>query len=276
MDRAETSVTRLIKFCKPEHNVLCGAKLQIGTLNKYRLIEDQELVDGNEGAFEFGLDFADDVELSQDWVNLLCPGIISISEPEHPSLTGSYEIDLDDFEVEISIGSKRSVVASAGASVKVRREMPNCFLFCMSKVDGPDEVSFAGYESSWSIAREFAKEFSNKVGNILWRSVTLSSFDPEVVKRLGISSTSELELTCSFGPIDYRDRWTVVTNEQIADFRSFYDMIKVMYFYKPKSFEKDKEFRFIFRFSKCGVEVPPVVEDILIDVSSFIKPSDCS
>ncbi len=72
----------LIKFFKPEHNIRTGSQLQIGTLYKYRHIENSELQDGEEGNFQMVINFHDEIELDRRMSNPLLSGVLRLSNDE--------------------------------------------------------------------------------------------------------------------------------------------------------------------------------------------------
>lgn len=65
---------QLIKFCNSEHNINSGAGLRVGTLFQYRTIENSELRDGEEGNFEFVINFPEEIELDRQTKSTISRG----------------------------------------------------------------------------------------------------------------------------------------------------------------------------------------------------------
>ena len=89
--RGLLDIMQLIKFCKPEHNIYRGAKLQIGNLFGYRRIENSEVRDETEGKYEFTIEFPEEIELDRRWANLLLQGVVAFGKTEDaPRFPGSF------------------------------------------------------------------------------------------------------------------------------------------------------------------------------------------
>ena len=258
---------QLFKFCKPEHNINKGAKLQIGTLYGYRKIENLELRDEHEGVYHFTIDFPQEITLDRQWSNLLFQGAINFGgRDETPRLPGDMNAEITKLHVVAQTGNH---VIVKDTSVKITRNINNCLIFCMSLLDAPEAKPFEGYNDHWSVALQNTNDFSQRLGSLIFQQANLSLFEglglsdhtPASLRRLGIHVRHK--------KVTYRDRHIVITKDNIPKYEEILETLSDIAFVKPERFNKESEYRFIFELNDGRRSFSPKTENLLLTLNPF-------
>lgn len=139
----------LIKYCKKEHNILNSQNILIGTLFKYKKTEIKELLDKEEGEYNYIIEIDRPTALTFDVANTLLSPAFHFGNGQlvrFPGETSAYAKNL-----EISEVNESSVIINK-ATIEIKRTIQNCLIFCMSiSEDSNQQRPFDGYDDSWSI-----------------------------------------------------------------------------------------------------------------------------
>ena len=262
---------QLIKFCNPEHNIRSGAGLRLGTLYKYRHIENSELQDGEEGSFSFKVNFPEKIELDRRWVNLLFKGFIHFDNgkpDDTPSFPGSMEVNVETFNI---IEQKANSVVICNTSISIQRSVPNCLIFCMSAMEIGKDNPFKSYTDFWSFPIEKANQFATRIGELILFQTSLNTFEPSLINDHSANSIKRLALNVRHQKVLYRDRILNITKDNMITFDELVKILGNIPFLKPTSFEKECEYRFVFELTDGAKNFSPIEEDIDIELSALAE-----
>lgn len=248
----------LVKFCKPEYNILKGCHtIRFGTLEYYRDLDPSfAIADENEG---------------KDSIH-----VKSLQSDTAPSesiefLKGNGLVVKGNFHFQ---------------SCDILNEFPNCFVWCCSRVSQPVSLEQgkqfdAEYTSFYKIPN--ATRFAGRLGQLLKDSlkktpISNSHFDDNAKDFIqGLSAygwMDEIDFNVFHHNVIYCDQKKVIIDgEQLTSYANAEkipsSLLRV--FTKPKKYEENQEYRFIFLFQHkqygvLGVQKEPV--DLRIDPAS--------
>lgn len=247
---------RIIKFCKKEHNVFNGGKLLIGNLEKYRSIENDELVDGGEGTFEFQIEFLDGAVISAEWANLIFQGLIGFGDTgKSVRLPGHVSAHVEELNINHVLGDK---VDFKYARAKIQYTYPNAFLFCasMAQNESKEENPFEQYDDSWVVGSDqnTLNAFSARIGRLIIEQA-LGRHIARSTENLSFAMLKDLGVQIRHGPVQYVDRLLKITEETDQNFDNLIQQYLDVPFCKTKDYQNEKEYRFMF--------VPTAVDRLL-------------
>jgi len=253
----------LFKFCKPEHNLHRGAKLQVGTLYKYRQIEDPGLRDEHEGKYRFHVTFPRPIELDRRWTNLLLQGAVAFGDASDvPRFPGSFQTYIEKLHV---IETKPNSVVVEGTRIQVERDVPNCLMLCMSAFPDAGCNPFPQYSDSWSFPEHLANEFSRRLGSLIYQQAKLSSFADSILKLHSPATVTALSLNVRQQRVIYRDREITITPESRPSFEELIKIFSDIAFVKPTKYSSEQEHRFVFELSDGRHMFEPKVDHLLLN-----------
>lgn len=253
---------QLFKFCNPEHNIHGGSKLQVGTLYKYRNIENDHLRDNGEGKYDFDIYFPESIELDRRWANLLLQGAIHFGDiDDTPRYPGSFSTDI----IKSNITPTPNGVIVRDTEIKIRRSALNCLIFCMSMLNNASENPFPQYTDQWSIPQQRAAEFAARLGSLVFQQATLSAFDLSQLTKQTPHIASRLSINVRHRPVIYRDRRLIITPKNKPSFEELQAILFDAAFIKPSNFANEKEYRFVFELQSEAILLPVVAEHLLIN-----------
>ena len=253
----------LFKFCNPEHNVHRGSHVQVGTLFKYRDIEDAGLRDEHEGKYQFQITFPKPIELDRRWANLLLQGAIAFGDTHDvPRFAGSFSTHIDKLHI---IEQKGDSVIVEDTQIKIDRGVHNCLLFCMSAFPDAAPSPFPQYSDNWSFPDALANEFGRRLGSLIYQQAKLSSFDDSIAKTHSAATVTALSLNVRHQRVIYRDREIIITPESRPPFDELIQVLSDIAFIKPKKYSAEQEYRFAFELGDGRNIFPPKVDHLLLN-----------
>lgn len=253
----------LFKFCNPEHNICRGAQLQVGTLFRYRDIEDQELRDENEGKYIFHITFPDAIELDPRWATLLLQGAVAFGDTKNvPRFPGSYSTKIENLHI---VTQRSDSVVVKDTRIRIKRDVLNCLVFCMSIFETAEKNPFGQYDDSWSIPEHLANEFSGRLGRLIYEQAKLSEFDQSISTVHSAATVTTLSLNVRHRRVIYRDREMIITPQSRPSFDEFVTILSDIAFVKPTKHSQEQEYRFIFELQDGRRMFPPRLERLLVN-----------
>lgn len=263
---------QLIKFCNPKNNIRSeAARLQIGTLYKYRHIENSELQDGEEGNFSFTINFPEEIELDRRWANLLLGGLVSFSnsEPDDtPRFPGGMNAHVQTLNI---VKTKENSVVIRNTSISIQRSVPNCLIFCMSAMENAEDNPFGSYTDHWSFPIEKANQLATRIGELILSQALLNKFTPLLTSCHTATSIKRLSLNIRHQKVLYRERILNVTKDNMISFEKLHETLQNIHFFKPNSFKKECEYRFVFELHDGARTFIPIVDDIKIELNALAE-----
>lgn len=234
----------LVKFCNPEHNIHRGAQLQIGTLYKYRTIENPELRDDAEGTYDFEIDFPVEIELDRRWANLLFQRVFDFGgASEVPRFPGGMRVSVDRISI---VRQTADSVVVADTKVRIQRTALNCLVFCMSHLETDSPSPFENYADRWDIPENRADDFGRRLGSLIYQQTKLLSFGNSFLERHSASTITSLKLMLRHQPVKYLDRRMIVTPDKRPTFEELIQTLSDVAFLKPKTYAREREYRFVY------------------------------
>jgi hypothetical protein len=253
----------LFKFCRPEHNIHAGAQVQIGTLFKYRDIEDSELRDEAEGNYRFYVTFPNRIELDRRWTNLLLQGAIGFGDANDiPRFPGSFRTHIEKFHL---VEHRGESVIVEDTRIRIERDVPNCLIFCMSVFPNAETNPLRQYADNWSIPEHLANEFSRRLGSLIFQHAKLSSFDESLFRIHSPATVGTLSLNIKHQRVIYRDREMVITSESKPSFDELVKVFSDIAFIKPTKYSPEQEYRFAFELVDGRKIFAPKVDHLLLN-----------
>lgn len=262
-----------VKCCSAQHNALKGAKLLVGNLEKYRDIENHELVDKGEGTFSFAIEFLKGAKIPIAWANFLFQGAMGFGNTSGTiRLPGKFHTYIDKVEVN-QVGL--DFVEFDYAKVDIIYTAPNTYIFCVSVIeqDPMQSKPFPSYDDFWIVGRnaQDLTQFSNRVGSLLLTQLKGTNIDGGI-SNLSLAEASRIEINIRHGPVKYVQRNLVFSHETPESFNEVISRYLDVPFCKPSSFSEEREYRFIFAPIVGNRLLVPRKEDVLLDLHVLTAP----
>lgn len=236
----------LVKFCKPEHNILdrCHT-IRFGTLEYYRDMDPFfAIADKEEGQEAIGMVDIDTSNASRE-----------VLETIHPTIQGN-NIHLMDCTLISTY--------------------PNCYIWCCSRVTEPisaiqGERFDSDYTSFYGITDRH--RFNECLMGLLMNSLTMNSF-ADAVKKILISDLTVREMKDIFieyfhGEVVYvNKKESIIFRNQVTPYATGIPEKFRPLFVKSEKYKEDREYRFAFlfqhkRYGQLAVQKDPVDVPIL-------------
>ena len=241
----------LVKSCKKKYNPLVSQTLRVGSLSEYREIEEDQVVDKEEGFFRIKFD------LKKKW----------IKTDLFNHLNFSHNSDFSARNISLNLMGSDQGYMFIDYTGEYEWANKNRFIFCISKINAHEDSTsiFPDYDDYWfvslfrqqSIREEMAKSLFSVVKDKIRSGEKLFDHDIDDLSLLEIKSYSQ--------DIAYGHRDLYLGNSDIdrmTDFLvSIFDNIK---FIKPERFSPEKEVRFVFDFYYKGILIHPLVKSLVI------------
>ena len=254
----------LVKYCSSSYNIEKGAKLQLGTLFYYQNIENKELMDEKEGSHELTINFTEDVELDIATANLLFQGF-AFGESPKTQFEGSYETIAN----HAKFSCFKDKVRIEKASIKIKRKINNCLMFCMSHIDeGLPPVIFGCHNDYWSLPIEKAELFGKCVSRLILDNALFTAFG---ISPYEFQTIDKLRLRIQHQKVIYKERNIDINQLNTPSYDELVQLIKEIIFIKPLSYSNEREYRFIFELISPQQIYLPKVEKLLINSETLRK-----
>lgn len=253
----------LFKFCKSEHNIHRGAQVHVGTLFKYRHIENPELRDEAEGKYTFRITFPRPIELDRRWATLLLQGAIAFGDADNiPRFPGSYKTHVEKLHI---VEHRGDSVVVEDTRIQIERDVPNCLMLCMSVFPSAETNPFRQYTDNWSIPDHLANEFGRRLGSLIFQQAKLASFDESLIRAHSAATVATLSLNVRHQRVVYRDREMIITPESRPSFEELVKVLSDIAFVKPTKHSPEQEYRFVFELTDGRRIFPPKVDHVLLN-----------
>lgn len=251
----------LIKHCEKQHNILRGADLQLGTLNYYRSIENDELSDEGEGLFDFDLVFQSDAFLERKLANLLFQGQMVFGDmSDIPRIPGGVAVDIKDARIH---HRNDGILVKNGSTIRIHRNAPNCYILCMSATDDIQSSPFEEYNDKWLLPLEKANDFAESLAKELFQMAQHQQLSRNWNGNPSQVPTELIKFNFHHQHVLHRDRKQIIKHSNDITFDGLYDILLSIPFIKPKnkpdggSYSDENEYRFVFNlYSESDVFEP--------------------
>jgi len=256
------------KSCSSQFHVSNSGTLRIGTLYEYRHIESPQIVDSDEGVFNTELSINGPIAIDRKWFNTISAGVILYGEDETPRY-GGFNASIDVLDIAGNFGDK---VLLNAYHAKIKREASNGFIFCMSQCQSKTDIEniFPDYDSYWFIRQEDSFQFGVAIATELKKCIIESHAAGNYIVDASID-INDFNIYLKAEPVFYIDRDILIDAHSDFSVESILDRMKNMNYIKPRSFVKEREFRFHFLVASKGREYPPLVRNLIIDASGIVR-----
>lgn len=268
---------RLIKFCKPEHNLATGSpSIKIGSLFEYHQGGNgvNSIEDRREGKYNFRLKSGLGASFSSDWLFEMSNGNIDISE------NGPIFRNPAGFNVPGRVGHEAYLVEArpfvdvlgrsrVSGEVSLNYEAQNLYIFCMTFGVDTTKTPFPEYKAAWSLPLSCADEIARGLMQgtfVALNNISASYYpfnDPGAMKRLRIG--------CFHSRIKYEGRTLTVDDEDAWPKSRLERILLDTPITKSPSYGHEVEYRFVFIPDLDGEIVELPVPHLLIDASFLLK-----
>lgn len=258
----------LAKSCQRKYNIKNGT-IKLGTLYEYRSIENEELIDKEEGMLTFHLNFRGRVEVPPDWFTTISGGSFTIGNGDTIRFPGRQSAHFERVQFE-EIGSKKVVLRDSTA--KFSHEALNSFIFCVSQVRKTRDCVgiFEGCDDYWYIPEARSHMFAARLGQILLNHIKQQHQSGSYILPEGTELDS-LELKIEYRQVDYIGREIDLYNDCAIPLEDFKRKMLSMAFTKPESYASELEYRFNFIVISNGRIIEPIVKSVFLDSTPLIE-----
>jgi hypothetical protein len=226
----------LVKFCKPEHNILKGCRtLRLGTLDYFRKLPVADLRSDSEEGNE-------------------------VLQVDLFARNASDDKALEEFEHAYGYAPPGNAYVDCSTQV----QFPNAWIWCCSMMHAPGErpeefgkTWSSDYTSEFSIGdpNEFAAYLTSMAASCL-QVRHLSDRSLEQLKLLRLSQTAPLQCTAFHGPIVYVDeKKTVLSNGPTQTYLDELPIPIRPLFAKPARYQNEAEYRFAITVWHAGLGI---------------------
>lgn len=232
----------LVKNCKEIHNISVSESIRLGTLYEFRQEEFGELNDGSEGRFSISVNYSKFRREYGDPDKFQIDPLVAISGAKE-NRHGLFNV----ISRGLKISNDKGYVEIDGAA-DAEFEADNCFIFCMSEVDGDFISPFSTYSSQWSIPYASKDVFSSIIANDILEKISESDDIIDFIAKFPQGIPSDLEMTVNsvFSEVTYGERSINLTNNSALSHDQYVSLLSQTPFFKPKKYALEREFRFIF------------------------------
>lgn len=228
----------LVKFCKPEHNLLDRChNIRFGTLEYYREMDPSFTIsDPDEG----------------------CEKVVVKSIETDKASTEAYTTIPPDL--------RAPYIAIKGINFDLT--FPNCYIFCCSKVKIPIDKDFGknfdpAYSSSYSITNPHI--FAGLLANLLQTYIKRGNFADAAkvsLEQLSIGEMMGISIAYYFREVIYVDeKISTIEEGQLSPYIKEIPQQLRPIFVKLTKFSSDKEFRFVFTIQHKSFGILPVSKE---------------
>lgn len=260
---------RLAKSCNTKYHIKNGT-LKLGTLHEYRLTEDKQIADAEEGVRRFNIYFKGPVKIPNVWLNTLFGGTFGFGNGEIHRFPGPVRSKV----ISLRQNYTTDVFTELGDSLAiVTRETHNCFIFCMSDVPTREEAIgiFPTYDDCWFISKEQIETFGMEVSHLLREAIASGreAGNHIIPEKIDIE---RLIIGVEYGNVSYDSRDIGIGNNNLFCLDQLHKLLQDIEFTKPPTpFQKEKEFRFKFLLISNDQIVPPLVNSIVLSSDRLLK-----
>ncbi|EPT9139999.1 TPA: hypothetical protein ACGQXI_002856 [Klebsiella michiganensis] len=276
----------LVKNCDSKYNISLEQRyLQLGSLDYYRKIENTEIADAGEGAYEISIEITNSW-IPNDIINNVFHSHININGKKNKTVSPEIRLNYNEnqifFDTEIRVREMQedaTFVDSLKANIKVTH--CNCYIFCMSILDDLSEVKscFNGYDDFWyfdydlaeifasSIKKELKKQLNRNISMHGWKlSMNDDTNAKEVLRK-------DIQIECVHGKVNYTPRIYRIDGADKLSVQHHLSILEEVPFIKPdiEIYKRNKEYRFVFKVYYRGDPISTSVNTILVSVPDVIK-----
>lgn len=273
---------RLVKYCERQYSPKESAFLKLGSVMEYRHTANSEIIDVEEGAFDFLIRFSNEVVVSRNALNQILFNSVAFADTNSSNLNfganifrgisldgygiaGSVKIDISRLEIREVRDSEGKF--GARGQIGVHFQPSNCFMFCMSQEQGLDRSPFSKYNSSWSLPLRNADAFAETIRSYVEQSIdaqrmshrllgafTVERSDPNDPQTVDIArgtakqvfSKDMIEVHSHHRNVYYGSKVFQISNGQELEDLDWSDLLKSAMFIKGPQFAHENEYRFLF------------------------------
>ena len=256
----------LTKSCNQAHHVARSKTVKIATLSHYRKIEDSQTQDKDEGRLTFHISIEAPTWINKELFNALSQNGMQLGW-EAVNSKHRFPGKSDTHIEAMSLGGQNEThVQIKKAEIYIRRESPDCLIYCMSMAKRTHDFIdvFPDYDDKWHILKANTHHLARELSESIYRKL-------ESPGRGGLVSPElpykELSVWSRHEPVIYTDRKICITNDTHFDLDSFLANMDFMSFMKPSSYKKESEYRFLFFITHNDRIIPLSREFSIFDIS---------
>lgn len=231
---------RLVKFCRPEHNLSDGCRtIRIGTLDFYRELDPKFMI-------------ADPTE-----------GLES-------TVVRSLSMETATRDAADAIKRVVRLPYVEVHNIAFRNTFPNSYVWCCSRLpDGAFPITGSRFDSMYESSYEVTddRHFADHLAALILKHVRRRNFSETVQSKiddLPVFGLRDINLFWKYREVLYVDQKTSVVEEgrlhpHVADIEAAFRPV----FVKPNKFIDDREYRFLFWFEHPQLGILPVAKQPL-------------
>lgn len=256
----------LAKSCKQAHHAKKGT-IQLGTLQHYREIENEHLIDQEEGTIRFNLKL-ENFTIDCKTINTLFGNTINWGFSKGVNYPGRWTATLYDTHMS----TKDDYVTFHYTTASVQIEACNAFIFCVSEVNSISECSeiFPNYDDSWHIKPASTNEFCRRISHLIHQKIITSRQANEHIIPPEIPLET-IRVMSRHHPVRYIPRDIHITERNVPSIKELISHYEFIEFLKPETpFKREKEYRLQFLILSGMNAVQPCVKTILIDSTKLM------
>lgn len=248
----------LVRSCSNEFNPLHCRTLKIGTLQYFRDIEDEHVVDREEGHYSIDIDFRN-VHLPSNVYNYLL-GTDQISS--HGRFDQTWKMPSFLYENTSLYGMIKG---------EFTWKFRNRFILCFHGLSDPSEsdIIFPQYNDKWFLKRRHVKDGLRILADEFFeyvKSLLSQGEDVFTVK----TKCDYLNFVSKIVEVKYDERHKKITNiEYYSNNDSILKIHDLISFLKPKKYSSEREYRWIIDFYYNDKPLEPKVDYLILPCEKF-------
>lgn len=256
------------KSCQSPYHIKHGT-LKLGTLHEYRTIENEELIDREEGMLRFHLNFHGQVRISAIWFNTLSNGNFTVGNGQSLKFPGRTLAAINHIQWrQIS----EDEIELTDSSTSISREAHNSFIFCVSKIRKTSDCHgiFKKCDDYWYIKEQHIKAFAEAACESLSQHIHTNHANGQYILPKE-TNLANLKVAVEIADINYVSREIHLYDNGFMALDLFASKIQRMAFTKPDSYANEREVRFNFKAIVDGKVIAPIVKSVILDATEMKK-----
>jgi len=168
------------------------------------------------------------------------------------------------------VSQKGESVVVRDTIVRIKRSVNNCLIFCMSLFETAEANPFKQYADHWAFPDQKANEFCQRLGSLIFQQAKLSLFDDSIAEKHSPATIQSLSLAVRHKKVIYRDRHMRITEQSKPTYEELVEVLSDIAFFKPQSFAKESEYRFVFDLNDRQTMFSPKTKDLLLALNPLL------
>jgi hypothetical protein len=254
----------LVKFCRADHHLGISEKIQLGSLEYFKRMENDDLRDSDEGTIEVEISHPEGVFIPRNLVGRALPGMVSYEgeQESKAKLTVSGRLP------QVQMMSSGLLVRGL---IKYRARAINSLVFCMSVGNPKKFNTVKEYKAKW----QFPFSDRDRFASLLQKSVEdnlLAEWQvvPDARNWSNVDNSAPKRVSVVHRHVRYlSDRSIMIRKMDEFHLKKLEDIFDDIAFIKPNAFKGEREYRFVVKVHAGDDELQCTPLTVLLPAQPF-------